>query len=139
MSDLSSIRKNIIDTEKKRFILLSKLLKSKPFIAAQVYERFKTCGNKNCKCKKGQLHGPFLWLYQKKKNRKLISTTVHPEKKVQAKELAHRYKILLSHRQELREIDRQISSLLDSMVNILEEEVNEYVTKRDPGRPKKNR
>jgi len=137
MDDLSAIRKSIYDSDKKRSLLLQKLLKTKPFIAAQVYERFKTCGNENCKCQHGELHGPFLWIYQNKKNNRILSTTVADDKKKEAKELAERYKVLLEQRQKLRELDRDINSCLNAMEKILEKEVNEYVTKRHPGRPKK--
>ena len=138
MEDISRIRKAIYEIDKKRSALIQKLLKTKPFIAAQVYERFKTCGNENCKCKRGELHGPFLWIYQKKKGSRVISTTVATDKQKQAKEMAERYKILITQRQGLRELDHKINIYLNSMEEILEGEANEYVTKRNPGRPKKD-
>ena len=139
MDDLSGLRKTIYDTDKKRAALIQKLLRTKPFIAAQVYERFKTCGNENCRCKQGIPHGPFLWLYQKKKGNPILSTTIAKDKETQAKELAERYKLLLAQRQTLREFDQEINVYLNSMEKILELEANGYVTNRDPGRPKKNR
>ena len=124
--DLSEIRKQVADINKKRFIAINNVLKTKPFIAAQVYERHKKCGNPNCKCATGEPHGPFLWIYQKKKGEKVISTTVK-NKKQEAKEMAKRYETLLNLRQQIREADKKINELLNELENQLEKEITDYV------------
>lgn len=93
--------------------LLHSILNNKPYIAAQVYERYKTCGNEHCKCRSGELHGPFNWIYQHKKGQKLISTTVAAEKLAKAKKLAANYQRWQEHRQQLRELDQSIQRNLD--------------------------
>ncbi len=138
MQELSELRKKVYQLSKKRDLLLQKVLRTKPFIAAQVYQRYKTCGNSNCKCQHGELHGPFLWIYQNKKGKPILSTTVESTKHREAKDLASNYKLLFEERQSLREIDREINDLLNAIEALLEKEAKDYVTKRNPGRPKKN-
>lgn len=137
MSDLSAIRQNIFRCMQNRDRLLHSILDNKPYIAAQVYERYKACGNEHCKCRNGELHGPFFWIYQHKKGQKLISTTVATEKLAEARRLAANYQRWQEHRQQLRELEQSIQRSLDEMEQLLERQARDYVTQRKPGRPKK--
>jgi hypothetical protein len=137
MDNISKVRQSLNRAQKRQADVMNRLLNSQPYIAAQVYDRYKTCGNKNCKCKKGELHGPFLWIYQNKKNQKILSTTVDKNKEKQAKDLAIRYKQWLQNRQKLRELNRVIQDHLDEMEKFLEKEAREFATTRKSGRPKK--
>ena len=130
MADLSALRKKISNVEKRRFDAINRVLKIKSFIAAQVYERYKKCGNKNCKCAKGELHGPFLWIYQKKKDKKVVSTTVNKDMEAAAKEMAKCYSDLLRLRQRIREADKEINELLNEYENNIEKEIDEYVKRK---------
>lgn len=138
METLPELRKKVYLANQRRIRMLQKVLKTKPFIAAQVYERYKKCGNPNCKCHRGELHGPFLWIYQNKKGQPLLSTTVENEKRMDAKALAENYKTLMEERQILRTIDQEINGYLNAMELLLEKEAKDYATQRHPGRPKKN-
>ena len=131
MEELSSLRKKISDLNKKRIDAINRVLHTKPYIAAQVYERYKKCGNPNCKCAKGELHGPFLWIYQKKKGQKVVSTTVTKERAGEAKEMAQRYVELLRLRQQIRETDQKINELLNEYEDHLEKGVTEYVNRKE--------
>ena len=131
MAELSDLRKQIYDLNKKRQEDINRVLNTKPFIAAQVYERYKTCGNPKCKCARGELHGPFLWVYQRKKGHKVISTTVVRDKASEAKELAERYEKLLRLRQQIREADQEINVLLNNYETQMEKEVAEYVRRKE--------
>jgi hypothetical protein len=131
MEDLSVLRKKVSDLNKKRLDAISRVLHTKPYIAAQVYERYKTCGNANCKCAKGELHGPFLWIYQKKKGQKVISTTVVKEKAAEAKEMARRYEELLRLRQQIREADQKMNELLNEYESQMEKGAAEYVQRKE--------
>ncbi|MHB9143602.1 MAG: DUF6788 family protein [Paludibacter sp.] len=138
MGELSTIKKKIYDLNKRRELLLHNILNTKPFVAAQVYERYKKCGNQSCKCQNGELHGPFLWIYQNKKGEPIISTTVDKDKHWDARNLADNYKKLTNERQLLHEIDKEINEYLNEMEKLLEVEVKDYATKRHSGRPKKS-
>lgn len=140
MEDLSRLRQKIYSANKRRDLLLRQAMNTEPFIAAQVYERYKKCGNKNCKCARGELHGPFTWLYQKKKGEKLLSTSVPKGLAREAKSLAENYKVLQEKRKLIREIDNEINLLLNQMEQLLERDASRYVTKdkRAEGRPQKD-
>ena len=118
--------------------MLSRIMNTEPFIAAQVYERFKKCGHKNCKCANGELHGPFTWIYQKKKDQKLISTTIKKDIAPEALVLAGNYKALQELRKQVREIDDQLNLLINTIEKILEQDATKYVAKKEAtkGRPK---
>ena len=130
MEEISALRKKVSDLNKKRGDAINRVLNTKPYIAAQVYERYKKCGNPNCKCAKGEPHGPFLWIYQKKKGQKVISTTVAKEKAPEAKEMARRYEELLRLRQQIRETDQKINEVLNEYESHLEKEATEYVNRK---------
>lgn len=138
MEEISKIKQNIKSVSRRRIVLLDKILNTKSFIAAQVYEHYKKCGNKGCKCQRGELHGPYLWIYQHKKGLPIISTTVDEAKRREAKDLAASYKALLSDRKQLREMDQEIQELLNKLELSLEKEAKDYATKRSSGRPKKD-
>ena len=106
-------------------------MRTEPFIAAQVYERFKKCGSKTCKCSRGELHGPFIWLYQNKKGQKLISTSIKKDVAQEASKLAENYKVLLENRKQVREIDDQINLLINTMEKILEQDATKYAAKKE--------
>lgn len=136
MGDLSRVRQAIAQGMQQRNRLLHSAMNNRPYIAAQVYERYKTCGNKACKCHNGEPHGPFVWIYQHKKGQKLISTTVDTQKEAEARQLAANYRRWQDHRQQLRELDQRIQRYLDEMEQLLEQQARDYVTRRKPGRPR---
>ena len=63
--DISQIRKKIHFLEKQRQKTLFYLLNPRDMIAGSIYATYKKCGNKNCLCAKGELHGPFYYLSRK--------------------------------------------------------------------------
>ena len=128
--DLSALRKKISGLMSYRKEVIDKVLHTRTFIAAQVYDRQIKCGKPNCKCANGELHGPFMWIYQKKKGRKVVSTTVTEDKVTEAKELAARYELLLKQRQKVRETDQKINELLNEFESLLEKEIDDYVGKK---------
>ena len=131
MTDISTLRKLVFDVNKRRTDAVNRVLNTKPYIAAQVYQRYRKCGKPNCKCATGDLHGPFLWIYQKKKGRKVVSTTVAEGKGAEAKEMAARYEELLRLRQQIRESDQNMNELLNKYEAELEREVDEYVKRKE--------
>lgn len=131
MEELSALRKKISNLNRRRLDSINRVLHTKPYIAAQVYERYKKCGNPNCKCAKGEPHGPFLWIYQKKKGQKVVSTTVVKDKASEAKEMARRYEELLRLRQQIRETDQKVNELLNEYESHMEKEVTEYVQRKE--------
>ncbi len=135
--NISKIIQKVGQLNRTRFAVLKQTLDSKEYIAAQVYERYKKCGNKSCKCANGELHGPFMWIYQKKKDQKILSTTVQKDKIIRAKKLATNYQSWMQKRQRLRELEQEIQDLLNEMETYLEQNAKEFATTRKAGRPGK--
>lgn len=135
--NISKIIQKVGQLNRARFAVLKQTLDSKDYIAAQVYERYKKCGNKSCKCANGELHGPFMWIYQKKKDQKILSTTVEKDKIIRAKKLATNYQSWMQKRQRLRELEQEIQDLLNEMETYLEQNAKEFATTRKAGRPGK--
>jgi hypothetical protein len=52
--DISAIRKKIYLLEKQRQNTLAYLLKPKEMVSGSVYGTYKKCGNKRCRCAKGE-------------------------------------------------------------------------------------
>lgn len=63
--DISAIKKKINFLEQQRQKKLAYLLNPKDMIAGSIYRAYKKCGNKNCRCAEGKLHGPFSYLSRK--------------------------------------------------------------------------
>lgn len=63
--DISEIRKNIHFLEQQRQKTLVYLLNPKEMVTGSIYSIYKKCGNKNCRCTRGELHSPFNYLSRK--------------------------------------------------------------------------
>jgi len=63
--DISKVRKKIYLLEQQRKKTLDYLLHPKEMVSGSVYTAYKKCGNKNCRCARGDLHGPFSYLSKK--------------------------------------------------------------------------
>jgi len=63
--DISKLRKKIYLLEQQRKKILDYLLNPKKMVSGSVYTAYKKCGNKNCRCARGDLHGPFSYLSKK--------------------------------------------------------------------------
>ena len=63
--NISTIRKKIYFLEQQRKKTLNFLLHPKEMVCGSIYSAYKKCGNKNCRCAKGSLHGPFNYLSKK--------------------------------------------------------------------------
>ena len=63
--DISILRKTIYLLEQQRQKTLVYLLSPKEMVTGSIYSVYKKCGNKNCRCARGELHGPFNYLSRK--------------------------------------------------------------------------
>ena len=60
--DISTLRKKIHLLEEQRKKTLAYLLNPRDMVEGSIYTAYKRCGNKRCRCAKGDLHGPFSYL-----------------------------------------------------------------------------
>jgi len=122
MSDITSIRKNIAGLEAQRKKIIHYLLNAHDMTSGSIYKVYKKCGNKNCRCAKGNLHGPFKYLSKKKDGiTKLTFVRRADEEKIE--KMALDYRKYITHMAKLNKIDKKI---YDAMAMIKKIKTSSY-------------
>lgn len=117
--NISKIRTNIIALQKRRLDLEYILIRSrKKMEPGSLIKVFTSCRKGNCKCTKGEKHGPFLYLNQKiggKYTQRYIGkeSDIPTVKRVQA------YMDFQDTLATLRKINKEIDSLLNLYRNTM--------------------
>ncbi|MCL4416211.1 MAG: hypothetical protein M1365_05870 [Actinobacteria bacterium] len=92
-------------------------LSRKSMLPGSVVEKYIMCGKEGCKCKNGELHGPFYYLtYKENKKTKMVFLKKDVEKR--AKLLNDNYKLWRKNRAQISKINSMILSLLDEIEKI---------------------
>jgi len=111
MNNISSLRKNIASLEAQRKKIIGYLLNVHDMIDGSIYTVYKKCGNKNCRCTKGSLHGPFKYLSKKVGGvTKLTFIRRADEANVEIK--ATDYRKYITHMARLSKIDKKIYEMV---------------------------
>lgn len=139
MEELSKIRQRIYQLNQRRATLLDKVMKPGKLLTASYYERMTKCGNRNCKCASGELHGPFPWIYQNHKGKKLISTSCRADKVEDARSFTENYKLFKENSSRIKELDEEITQLINQIQDLNEVEVTEFVKKVGEKRGRKQK
>ena len=139
MEDLSKIRQKIFQLNQKRWSLLQKIMDPGKLLTASFYERSIKCGSPNCKCAKGELHGPFPWIYQNRKGQKLISTSCIPDKVEDARRFSENYKSFKEDWSQIRKLDEEINNLVAQIETLSEVDVKEFIKRKDERRGRKQK
>lgn len=121
--DVSRLRKRWRALQKERERLEEIILAREALIKGSVVTVFKACGHPNCRCARGEKHGPFLYLSASVGGR---TRTWHipkkHERRVEAR--ANSYKRFRTARQRLGEIQRDLVQLMNRMEAFRTEEVS---------------
>lgn len=139
MEDLSKIRQNISRLNQKRWSLLQQVMKPGKLLSASFYERYTKCGSPNCKCAKGELHGPFPWIYQNRKGQKLVSTSCRSDKVEDAILFFENYKVFKENCSQIRKLDEEIGNLITRIETLSEVDVKEFTRKEGEKRGRKQK
>ena len=106
-----------LDTlNKQRTKLMMSIVHGKPMIYGMPHEVFRKCGKKNCKCFRGQPHGPYPALSVNLKGKKkiiMIKKNDAPSAIIKSKRYKHYRQTLAA----IRKINREIDSLLENLKN----------------------
>jgi len=116
---ISSIRQQIYLLQKERNSLIWNLLdslNSAVFIPASFSFVYKTCGNLNCKCHKGEKHGPYPAL-QIKINNKSVLKMIKKEKESEIRQKINAYKKYQTGLARINKLNMQINKLLQEARN----------------------
>ena len=139
MEELSKIRQKIYQLNKKRWELLESVISPGKLLTASFYERFTKCSSPNCKCASGELHGPFLWIYQKRKGKKLISTSCLADKIEDAHLFSENYKSFKEKWAQIKLIDEEINGLIAQIGLLNEVDAKEFTRKEGEKRGRKSK
>lgn len=139
MEDLSKLRQKIYQLNQKREVLLKQIMNPGKLLSASFYERFTKCGSPNCKCAKGELHGPFHWIYQNRKGQKLISTSCIPDKVEEARQFSDNYKLFKKNRTEIHELDELINGLISQIESLMEVDAKKFTKRKGETRGRKQK
>ncbi|MDD2448014.1 MAG: hypothetical protein PHY91_10145 [Tissierellia bacterium] len=139
MEQISQIGKKLYDLNQRRWKLTEKMMNPGKLLTAQYYERYTKCGSPTCKCANGELHGPFNWIYQRRKGEKPISTSCRADKVGEAEVFSSNYKSFKENWNGIKEIDEEISQLIDQIEKLYEVPAVEFVKKKGENRGRKQK
>ena len=94
---------------------------SSPMIMGSYYQVYKTCTHKNCKCQRGEKHGPFSALsWSVEGKRKMVMVKENDAKAVQQK--VSTYRQYQKNMGKIRKIMTTIEDILTQILTLLIEE-----------------
>ena len=120
--DINTLRKKMYLLEQQRQKALTYLLHPKDMISGSIYSTYKKCGNKRCRCAKGELHGPFNYL-SKKKDGKTILTFIRKADENKITKEAENYRDYIKVMARLNKLDKKI---YDNVKKIKEAKTKNY-------------
>lgn len=117
---LSRIRQRVWQLNKERLKVYRIVLWHKPMIKGSFIEKYKVCGNKNCRCARGERHGPFKYLSISIANKtRMVFVRRGDEERVAR--LAGYYKVFRTARSKILAINQEVTKLIDRIEVILTE------------------
>lgn len=122
--ELSKTRQQISQLGKKREILETRIMNTGNMVKASYYERFIVCGKPNCKCTRGEKHGPVPWVTSGK-GKGIVSTSVPTENVTKVKEMTQNYKDFRNTQKEIKKINGEIDKLIQYILQMKECDINE--------------
>ena len=125
--DISALRKTIYLLELQRQKAITYLLSPKDMVSGSLYSTYKKCGNKNCRCAKGELHGPFNYI-SKRVDGKTVLTFVKKADESKITKMSQNYREYIKVIAKLNKLDKKIYDCI--------KKIKEIKTK-DYERPKK--
>jgi hypothetical protein len=115
--DLASLRKRVGKLARERYALerlLLGTLSRKELLPGSLVEKYKACNKPGCKCLKGELHGPFLYLSLNERGKtKMVFIPRGLWHKT--RDRAERYRRWRRARARMVKINSEILRLLDEM------------------------
>jgi len=120
--NISDLRKKIYLLEQQRQKVISYLLHPKDMVSGSLYSTYKKCGNKNCRCARGELHGPFNYLSKRVDGKTVLSFVRKADESQIIKEAGH-YRDYIRAMARLNRLDKKI---YDSIKKIKQAKTKDY-------------
>ena len=122
--ELSKTRQRISQLGSTRKTLETRIMNTGSMVKASYYERFIVCGKPNCKCTRGEKHGPVPWITAGK-GKEIVSTSVPAENVTKVKEMTQNYKDFRNAQKEIKKINGEIDKLIQKILQMKESDINE--------------
>ena len=126
--ELSKVRQRISQLGAERKALETKVMCAGSTVKASYYERFIVCGKPNCKCMRGEKHGPIPSVTAGR-GKDIIATTVPVANVTKVKEMAQNYKEFRNAQKGIKRINGEIDKLIEEILQMKECDINEYLKK----------
>ena len=122
--NISKIRQNILILKEKRNQYESKLIEYREIMKkGALQESYTKCSTQNCRCQKGERHGPFFYV-NINKNGKIIHKYVGKKEDKHIVESLKKYKQFKKTLENLNKTNREIESHWRKYRNLLTEELD---------------
>lgn len=118
MKNLSKIRQRAGKLMRERYYLEKENLAMRDMKKGSFIEHYKKCGNKNCICMEGKLHGPY-WYLSYRRESKGILEYISAKDLARTKWLAGNYKKFQSNITKIVRMNKEIIKLMGEMREIL--------------------
>jgi hypothetical protein len=112
--DISVVRQKLYILNGKRTRHIFSLTHGKPMVHGLPHEVFRRCGKKNCRCTKGERHGPYPALSVNKDGKQRIVMIKKSDVLVVLKE-ANRYRYYQDTLAKIRRINKDVDKLLEQV------------------------
>ncbi|MDD3927739.1 MAG: hypothetical protein PHT33_13895 [bacterium] len=120
MEEISRLRKEVSELEKKRREVINRIMNIKPYVAGSLLKREVRCGKAGCRCEKGELHGPFWYLSQRIEG-KTRYTYIPRGRAGVAREKVSEHQRLQELKRKLRQLGKEEENLLEEIARVQEE------------------
>ncbi len=108
--NISDLRQEISILREERLKAENRLMQAKDMLACSLILRKVACGNPDCKCQKGRLHGPYPYLSEKIKGKTHL-TYIRKRDLGKIKRKTEEYRLFQKRLEYVRHLNRRIDDL----------------------------
>lgn len=112
--DISAVRQKLSILNKQRNSYIFRLTHGKPMVFGLPHEVFRRCGKSNCRCARGERHGPYPALSVNKDGKQKIVMIKKADTLVVLGE-ANRYRHYQETLAKIRRINKEVDRLLEKV------------------------
>lgn len=113
-TETKSIIRTLSKLNMQRTNYIFSLVHGKSLVHGLPHKVFRKCGKNNCKCKRGELHGPYYALSVNKDGKKKVVMIKKADHRLILKE-ARRYQYYQKKLAHIRKINKEIDALLEKL------------------------
>jgi len=101
-------RLSILALQQRRQGLTQLLPPLSEVLRGSLMERYPTCGNPDCKCARGERHGPVWYLSVTLDQSRRLGSTVHADQVAQVRQWIANYHRVKDHLEKISDINREL-------------------------------